>query len=225
MTVLRRAFAVLPVGALAVMVAATPAGAAVLKTNTCVLYVKDKPTMTILGVGFTPGGSVNLATSSEAKPAPVPFATSSVLPTGRFGTNTTPPPFSSPRLDQESFTLIGVDATNPTAFGTTSFQVARFGLKASPAPKRPTARIRYTARGFTPGKTVYIHFRYRGVTRRTVSLGKAKGVCGIASKRMRALPTAALFGVWTTYTNQSKTAPRKQPYWQDSFEVCRGACA
>ena len=81
----------------------------------------------------------------------------------------------------------------------------RFGLTTKPSPKRPTSKVTYTARGFTTGKRVYIHFRFGGVTRRTVSLGVAKGPCGIASKRMRALPTKARYGQWTSYTNQSKT--------------------
>ncbi|MDP1848466.1 MAG: hypothetical protein Q8K79_11805 [Solirubrobacteraceae bacterium] len=223
MSALRRALAVLCLGALGTA-AAAPAGAATLTTAACVPYVRDQPTMTIIGTGFTPGGSVTLASATKSKPAPAPFATSTVLPNGNFVTRTMPPPFSSRRRTQESFTLVGLDATNPAAFGTTLFEVVRFGLTTSPMPRLPTSRVRYTARGFTPGKRVYVHFRFRGVTRRTVSLGVAKGPCGIASRRMRALPTQALYGPWTTYTNQFRTAPRKKPYWQDAFEICRGRC-
>ena len=224
MTALRRALAVLCLGALATAAAVAPAGAATLTTDACVRYVRNQPTMTIVGTGFTPGGSVALASSTRTRTTPVPFSSSPVLPNGGFVTRTLPPPFSSPSRNQESFTLLGVDATNPTAFGTTQFQVVRFGMTTSPTPRRPTSRIRYTARGFTSGKRVYVHFRFRGVTRRTVSLGVARGPCGIASQRMRALPTKTLYGPWTTYTNQFRTAPRKRPYWQDSFEICRTTC-
>lgn len=221
MTALRRALAVLAVGAPAAAAAATPAGAAALQTDTCVRYVAGQPTMSIVGTGFTPGGSVTLASSTKAKPSPTAFASSPVLANGGFLQRTLPPAFSSPNRTIESFTLVGIDATNPAAFGTTPFQVVRFGLTTKPTPRRPTSRVTYTARGFETGKRVYVHFRFRGATRRTVSLGVAKGPCGIASRRTRALPTRALYGAWTTYTNQSRRSPRALPYWKDSFTIFR----
>ena len=221
MTVLRRALAVLPVGALATLAAAAPASAAVLKTDPCVRYVAGQETMPIVGTGFTPGGSVTIAAATKTKPTPAPFNSSPVLPNGNFLKTSRPPAFSSPNRNLESFTLIGLDAANPAAFATTTFRVVRFGLTTTPTPRRPTSRVTYAGRGFVTGKRVYVHFRYRGVTRRTVSLGVAKGTCGIASKRMRALPTKALYGSWTTYTNQSRTSPRKLPYWKDSFTIYR----
>ena len=224
MTAVRRALAVLPLGALAAAAAAAPAGAADIKTDACVRYVAGQPTMNILGTGFTPNGFVTLATATKAKPAPATFSSSVVLPTGAFLKATLPPPFSSPKRNLESFTLVGVDSTNPAApiLATFPFKVARFGLTTSPTPKRPTTRVAYTARGFTTGKRVYIHFRFGGVTRRTVSLGVAQGPCGIASKRMDALPTKARYGTWTSYTNQSrKFSAGTRPAWKDSFRIYR----
>lgn len=222
MTVLRRALAVLPVGALAAAAAAAPAGAAAIKTDACVRYVAGQPTMTIIGAGFTPNGFVSLATATKAQPAPAVFSSSPLEGTGAFLKSTMPPAFSSINRNLESFTLIAADNANPAApiLATTPFQVVRFGLKTSPTPRRPTSRVRYTARGFTTGKPVYVHFRFAGVTRRTVSLGVAKGVCGIATKRMRALPTKARYGQWTTYTNQSKAFKAStRPAWKDSFTI------
>jgi hypothetical protein len=91
-----------------------------------------------------------------------------------------------------------------------------------PNPKGPRQAVTYTARGFTPGKTVYAHFRYGGITRRTVSLGVAKGVCGIATKRMRALPTKVRYGSWRAYIDQSKKFSFKtRPQWIDPFRITR----
>ncbi len=224
MTVSRRALAVLPLGALAAAAVASPAGAAVVKTDPCVRYVAGQPTMTIIGAEFTPNGSVSLASVSKTKPTPSPFASSPVQATGIFLQSAQPPSFSSPNRTLESFTLIAADNTNPAApiLASTPFALVRFGLTAKPSPKRPTSRITYTARGFTTGKPVYIHFRFGGVTRRTVSLGLAKGPCGIASKRMRALPTKARYGQWTSYTNQSKRfSPATRPAWKDAFTIFR----
>ncbi|HEV2777565.1 MAG TPA: hypothetical protein VGV90_18390 [Solirubrobacteraceae bacterium] len=221
MTVLRRALAVLPIGALAAAAAAAPAGAATLGTDACVRYVAGQETMTIVGTGFTPGAFVTLSSATKAKPAPATFSSSTVLPNGGFLKTTTPPPFSSPNRNLETFALFGLDTTNPALIATTPFQVVRFGLKSNPTPRRPSSRVTYTARGFTAGKRVYVHFRFAGRTRRTVSLGIARGPCGIASERMRALPTRARYGTWTTYTNQSRTSARALPYWKDSFTIYR----
>jgi hypothetical protein len=223
MTVVRRALAVLPIGALAIAAAAAPAGAATVRTDACVRYVAGQPTMTIIGTGFNANGLVSLSTITKAKPTPAVFSSSSALANGGFLKTTTPPPFSSINRNLETFALVATDTTNPAApiLATTPFQVVRFGLTTSPTPRRPTSRVTYTARGFATGKPVYVHFRLRGVTRRTVRLGMAKGPCGIVSRRMRALPTKALYGTWTSYTNQSRTSVRKLPYWKDSFTIFR----
>ncbi len=223
MTALRRALAVLPIGALAAAAAAAPAQAAAIKTDACVRYVAGEPTMTIIGAGFTPNGFVSLASISKTNPAPAVFSSSSSEGTGAFLKTALPPAFSAPNRTQETFGLVATDNTNPAAplIATTTFQVVRFGLTTKPTPRRPTSRVTYTARGFTTGKPVYVHFRFGGVTRRTVSLGVAKGVCGIASKRMRALPTRARYGQWTSYTNQSRKSARSLPYWKDSFTIFR----
>ena len=224
MTVSRRALAVLPLGALAAAAVASSAGAAAVRTDPCVRYVAGQPTMTIIGADFTPNGSVTLASLSKTKPTPATFASSTVQPTGVFLRTSLPPAFSSSARNLESFTLVAADNTNPAApiRATTAFQVVRFGLTAKPAPRRPTTRVTYTARGFTPGKPVYIHFRFGAITRRTVSLGIAKGPCGIAARRMRALPTKARYGLWTSYTNQTKKfSARTRPAWKDSFTIFR----
>ncbi|MEA2666694.1 MAG: hypothetical protein QOI11_3638 [Candidatus Eremiobacteraeota bacterium] len=224
MTALRRALAVLPIGALAAATAAAPAGAATIATDPCVRYVSGQPTMPIIGTGFTPNGFVSLSSITKANPTPSAFASSAVLANGGFLKTALPPAFSSPNRNVETFGLVATDNTNPAApiLATTTFSVVRFGLKTTPTPKRPTSRVTYTARGFTTGKPVYVHFRFGGITRRTVSLGVAKGVCGTASKRMRALPTKARYGQWTTYTNQSKKFKAStRPAWKDSFTIFR----
>lgn len=224
MTVLRRALAVLPVSAVVAATAAAPSGAATIQTDACARYVAGQATMTIIGAGFTPNGSVSLSTITKAAPTPTVFSSTGVLATGAFLKTTLPPPFSSPTRNKESFLLVATDSSNPAAplLATTPFQVVRFGSTTSPSPKRPISKVTYTARGFATGKHVYIHFRFGGKTRRTVDLGVAKGPCGITSKRMRALPTRARYGVWTTYTDQKKKfSANTRPAWKDSFTIFR----
>ena len=234
MPAVRRGLAALPVAALAMAV--PPAQAADVKTLPCVPYVSGQPTMPLAASGFTPGGIVTLYTSTPSNPAPRILTTARLdalggflsLPAGQAAPGVTPhqqpPPFASPKRNLQTFTLFAEDRSNPAApiLASTTFQVVRFGMTRSPNPKRPRQTVKYTARGFLPGKRVYAHFRYRGVTRRTVSLGIAKGLCGITSRRMRALPTNVRYGDWRAYIDQSRRfSVRTRPQWIDPFTITR----
>ena len=222
MSVTRRCPGPLAVAALAL--AAPPAGAAEIKTFPCVPYTAGELTMPIGGTGFVPGRSVTVSTSTPSSPAPVTLTSSIADPTGAFAKVTTPPPFRDSRTHLQSFTLIGSDTTNPAApiLAAFPFQVVRFGTTTDPAPRRPSQRVTYTARGFAPGRAVYIHFRFAGKTRRSVRLGVAKAPCGIVSRRMRALPTRSRPGTWSAYTSQARRfSPSTRPMWKSTFTIFR----
>lgn len=220
MSVVRRALAVLPVASL--VMAAPSADAAEIKTLPCVPYIAGQQTMPVVAAGFVPGNFVTVYTNTVGAPAPRTLTSSPVDATGGFATTTFPPPFTKTNGSLETFNLIAADEKNAAApiIATTPFQVVRFGLTRTPTPKRPTSRVTVTARGFAPGKQIYAHFRYGGVTRRTVSIGVAKGACGIATKRMRALPTKTRYGSWRAYIDQSKRFSLKtRPQWIDPFQI------
>lgn len=234
MSAVRRALAVLP--AAAVVTAAPSAGAAEIKTFPCVSYISGQQTMPVAAAGFTPGGLVTLYTNSRAATTPRILLSVRVNAVGGFQTATLPPPFTRSGDNLETFNLIAEDKTDPAApvIAIAPFQVVRFGMTRSPEPKRPGQAVTYTARGFLPGKRVYAHFRHggrtnsdergwrRATTRRTVSLGIAKGPCGITSKRMRALPTRVRYGSWRVYVDQSRRfSMRTRPQWIDSFSISR----
>jgi len=222
MSAVRRALAVLPVAAVAM--AAPSAQAAEIKTLPCVPYVAGQQSMPIVAAGFTPGSFVTVYTNTTANPTPRILTSSRLDALGGFQLATLPPPFTKTNGNLETFNLIVEDKTNPAApiIAAVPFQVVRFGMTRNPTPKRPRQRVTYTARGFTPGKPVYAHFSFKGVTRRTVSLGTAKGPCGITSKRMRALPTKVRYGAWRAYIDQTKTFSAKtRPQWIDPFTITR----
>ena len=102
----------------------------------------------------------------------------------------------------------------------TQFEVVRFGLSQAPAAQYPGQPVTYTARGFRPGKPVYMHFRFAGRTRRTVKLGIAAAPCGIVSRTMSALPTKILYGPWQAHVDQTKRfSARTRPQWIDTFTI------
>jgi len=204
--------------------AAPSAQAAEIKTLPCVPYVAGQQSMPVVAAGFTPGSFVTVYTNTTANPTPRILTSSRLDALGGFQLATLPPPFTKTNGNLETFNLIVEDKTNPAApiIAAVPFQVVRFGMTRNPTPKRPRQRVTYTARGFTPGKPVYAHFSFKGVTRRTVSLGTAKGPCGITSKRMRALPTKVRYGAWRAYIDQTKTFSAKtRPQWIDPFTITR----
>lgn len=210
MLVSRRFLAASSAAALAA--AAGGAGAAsaaptIATKNACVanLGLGGAMTLPLIGSGFTPNGVVVLQTSTTAKPAPTNLASVSADPNGNIASRVDPPAFSSNSTVDQSFNLIATEAANPANTATAKFRQVRFGFDAQPSTGRPSRRVRYTARGFLPGKPVYAHFRFRGKTRRNVKIGVAGPPCGIASKTMRLLPTKTRFGTWMVYMDQVPT--------------------
>ena len=222
MLVLRRV--TLAAAAAAPLLAAPGAHAAEIRTLPCVAYVAGDETLPILGSDFTPNGLVRVFTNSAASRTPRALVLSPVNALGAFTTSTLPPPFVPPNRNRQRFNLIGYDTTNPAApiVAMSRFEIVRFGLTRSPLPSRPRQRVTFTARGFRPGRPVYVHFRFAGRTRRTVNLGIARPPCGIASKRLPALPARIRYGTWETYVDQTRRfSQRTRPRWVDTFGITR----
>ena len=162
-------------------------------------------TLPLTGSGFTPNGVVALQTSTSSNPAPKNLTNVNADASGNIASRVDPPAFKSASTVQQTFHLIAIEAANPANTATATFRQVRFGFDARPSTGRPARRVTYTARGFLPGKPVYAHFRFRGRTRRNMRIGVAHAPCGIASKKMRLLPTKTRFGTWTIYMDQAPT--------------------
>jgi len=57
--------------------------------------------------------------------------------------------------------------------------------------------VRFIARGFTDGTSVYAHYVRKGRHRKTVLLGAAQGPCGRIDVRRRQFPFTPAVGRWT----------------------------
>lgn len=191
------AWASLPAFVLVVTVA--PAGAATIATTTpCVTSFGGVKSVGLVGTGFTPGRAVLVrATNPDIRTpslmAEVQADAAGNVPAGTMGM---PALFSSFSAVDETFTLNARDDRGIEAAPSTFRQVF-FGFRAVPDEAKPGGTVRYTARGFVPGRAVYAHFRFAGRTRADVRLGVAKAPCGIVSRRMRQLPAKARVGRWT----------------------------
>jgi hypothetical protein len=190
-------------------VAAGPAAAGTVMTLPCNVSAGVERTVPIRGAGFTPGQLVRLSYTSPRLSAPS-FATAvQADAAGNFVTTAFPAPFVSTRKTEQVFGLVAEDPVDPARNATTTFRQVRFGVSVVPSRTRPNRKVRYTARGFPVGRDVYIHYRFRGRTRRTVKLGTATSPCGKRSRRMRLLPTRRRFGTWQVYIDQRPTYSRR----------------
>jgi hypothetical protein len=185
---------------------ATQASAATISTTIpCVanLGFSGALTLPLAGTGFTPNAAVTIRTSSPSDPTVKELTVVRTDGAGNVSTpRIDPPALHSLTTVQQAFTLLATDNTNPAIRAITTFRQVRFGFDANPSTGRPTRKVKYTARGFLPGKPVYAHFRFGGITRRDVNLGVASSPCGTVVKRMRLLPTKTRFGTWTIYMDQ-----------------------
>jgi hypothetical protein len=194
---------------------AAPAGAATVVVPPCVVDYGGSPaipSIPIGGTGWTPNGGVNIQYASKANTTPQLLGSTGtdgagniVDVNGNIGAHAFPIPFKSASTNQQTFYLAVADAVNPAITAATQFQQVRFGLTANPSKAHATRKVHYSAGGFTPGVSIYMHFRYHGKTKRNLRLGKAKAPCGTAKRKLRLLPTKVRYGTWKVYVDQSKT--------------------
>ena len=204
--------------------AATAAAATLAVPVGCVLFNGSfsDPAILILGSGYTPGGFVTISTSTKSKPTRQFLALVRADAAGNIplGTATPAAPFNSSKTRDQTFNLIATESANPAIVGVTRFRQVRAGYNREPEPTKPRQQVKHVLRGFIGGGTIYAHFRHGGKTRVTKSLGQATGPCGIASRKMRALPTKSRLGTWKVFVDHKKTYSRNtRPQARLSFKV------
>jgi hypothetical protein len=188
----------------ALAVAAVPAGAATITVPPCVADVGVVRTLPVTGTGFTPGQSVRL---NYLHPLFGSRVAGGVLAdaAGNFTYAAFPAPFANFSTQEQSFGLQAIDGANPALTATANFRQVRFGATVFPNRGRASTKVRYTVRGFLPGRNVYAHFRFAGKTRRNLKIGNPAAPCGIVARRSRLIPARARAGVWNVYFDQRKT--------------------
>jgi hypothetical protein len=221
MTALRRILAVASSTA-AMLALAGPARAATLATSPCVRTINSAGKVPITATGFTPGSLVTVQYATKTNLVPSYLTSGTADPAGNFTTTANAPGFNPFSRQLQMFGISAADNLKPAVVATTTYEQVRVGYTTNPATGKPTRNAVHTVRGFPPASTVYLHFRFEGQTKRNVKVGTAKGVCGIASKRMRLLPTRSHPGLWTVYADQQRTFSKTtRPQLKSSFRITR----
>jgi hypothetical protein len=170
-------------------------------------YVAGRP-VPVSGIGFTPGARVSLtgdvsgsvvADSLGAFEAQVPAPANPTLRPRRFSVGAT----------EEGD---GAVSAPPVRFPVVREILA--GNYASAISGPPGERTTWRFAGFTAGRPIFGHFRYRGRTVRTYRFGVARGVCGTLTTRAPRVPVTARRGRWQLQMDQARrfdpaTEPRR----------------
>ena len=200
----RRTGAALAVAGLAAALVPTSAQAAELVAPECGRVIPGQRSIPIQGTGFTPNSFVTLRTADGQTIGSAPTAAD-----GSFAGAFSGPPFAS-GVERQALTLLGTDAQGLAA-PPIPFAVVKI-TATLPARARPTSRVRHRVYGFDSGRTVYLHVRRGGRTRGTFKVSRARGACGIASRRMRYMPLRRYSsGTYDYFFQQSRRYDRTKP--------------
>ncbi|MGI8844787.1 MAG: hypothetical protein ACR2HC_01190 [Thermoleophilaceae bacterium] len=220
----KRRFAV-PAAVLVVATAiAAPAtaGAATLRADKPCYGGGDK--LTLLGEGFTPGGTVNLTTNGTTTPLVAsradtrrPGLIRAVAPVLPLTTGTTRTQIFS-----------ATDVTNPALTASTPVKRSIVRVLVKPANAGPSKRRRFSARGFTTGTTLYRHV-VRGRAVSNSRQGRLKTACRTLSfKRVlfRKTPGSGTYKVqFDTSRKYSSTRAQRVVFRVRVYRIARRSSA
>jgi hypothetical protein len=175
-------------------------GASIAAQGSC--FVSSRP-VPIAGAGFTPGAFASL--SGDA------FGGAQADAAGNLVTAVTAPPATT--IAPRTVTVTASDGANAANTAATRFPVVRdLFITNAPVSGRPRQRTTWRFAGFQPGRPIYGHFRFDGVTRRNFRFGRATGPCGTLVRRAPRVPVGTLrSGAWILQVDQRRTYRRTAP--------------
>jgi hypothetical protein len=215
--------------AAALAASAPAASAATLSAGTpCARYVPSlagEEWIPVTGTGFTPNGdpgnntlALNYDNGDLAGFAPAG-------PDGSFSANLLMPTdfISSDAGRQKTYTLTATDRETPGLSASTQVTLVRVGVELKPTGARrdPRKPVSWSVYGAPTGRTIYAHWTFAKRQRATRRLGRARGACGIARKRMPVIPTVPRRGTWTVYLTPARKLVRRDALFSVSISVFR----
>jgi hypothetical protein len=210
-------------------VTASIASAATLTVGTpCARYVPGlagEQWIPVAGSGFTPNtdpafDSVQLSYSNGDLGDYAPLAAD-----GSFLTNVFMPTefISDSAGRKKTYTLTATDQVTPGLTASAPITFIRAGVTTKPARVRRNVRrkVRWSVFGAPTGARMFAHWTFKGRKRATRKLGRARGACGIARKRMPFVPARPRAGIWRVYFTRGKRYSRKRALFRVDLSVYR----
>ena len=187
--------------AVAVLAAPAAANAATLGVIPQKACYRAGENVLIGGSGYTPNGTVQVNSDGRA------VGTANSNATGAFSGALQLGVPSGERLK----TYTAIDTTTPASTGNQAslqLRVSRLGVSVKPNSGRPGRVVRIKARGFTTGKTLYMHI-VRGHKRLNRRVGKLKGACHKLSVRKKVFSRHTRTGTYTVQFDSKRHYSKK----------------
>ena len=208
------------------LVCGSAEAATIAPTEACYRYVPDlagKSWVGLTGSGFTPGTDPTLNGVRLDWPDSEVAGFTPLAADGSFsGAFSMPIDF----IRRESgfikrYTITAIDKTNPAITAATELTFVRAGVSTKPRQVRGDLhrRVRWSAYGAPTGSTVHAHWTFKGRRYATRTLGRAKGACGVAHKRLPLLPPATRRGTWRIYFTGSKRLKRGDAFFRLDLRI------
>ena len=208
-------------------VTASTASAATLTVGTpCARYVPGlagEQWIPVGGSGFTPNTdprftAVDLTYTNGDLGAYTPLAAD-----GSFLTNVFMPTefISSSSGRKKTYTLTATDRNTPGLTASAQVTLVRAGVTTKPARVRRNVRrkVRWSVFGAPTGARIFAHWTFKGRKRATRKMGRARGACGIARKRMPFVTARPRTGIWKVYFTRGKRYSRKRTLFRVDVSV------
>jgi hypothetical protein len=224
----RPAVAAAAVAAIAAVAPATASAATLTVGTSCARYVPGlagEQWIPVTGTGFTPNtdpafNSVELTYTSGDLGGYAPLAADGSLATNVF----MPTEFiSSSSGRTKTYTLTANDRATPGLTASAQVTLVRAGVTTKPARVRRNVRrkVRWSVFGAPTGARMYAHWTFKGRKRATRRMGRARGACGIARKRMPFVAARPRSGIWRVYFTRGKRYSRKRALFRVDLNVYR----
>jgi hypothetical protein len=152
----------------------------------------------MLGGGYTPNGSVNIAidgTSLGNLPTDPAGSLAGQITLGRL-------------KGVKAHSIVATDSANPALTAATTFFGTTRQVTVKPKRARAGKKLKIKGYGFLKSGNAYMHVRGNGYSADT-KVGNPKGVCGTWSKRRHIVPSFASSGVYSVQFDQRKRYSRK----------------
>jgi hypothetical protein len=226
---MKRALTALATGAALTAVAASSAGAATIAPGTaCARYVPSlagAEWVPISGSGFTPNSdpannTVELNWTNGDLGGFTPAAADGSFSIGVF----MPSEFIRSSTGRtKTYTLTATDRLTPGLVASTNVTFVRVGAAVRPARVRRNLgrTVRWSVWGPPTGARIYMHWTFKGRRYAVRTLGRARGACGIAHKRLPFLPAAPRTGTWKVFFTAGRKLRRSRALFRIDLSVIR----
>ena len=179
----------------------------------------------LTGAGFTANTDPSLANvqvtwSDGSLAGNTPLAADGSFPPSGF---LMPTDFIGARSHVKTYTATATDQTTPGLTASTEVNFVKPDVTTSPSSLRSNLarKVTWSVYAAAPGKSVYLHWTFKGKKYATRKLGKADSPCGTLKAKAPFLPVTPRVGTWKVYVSDSKKFSKKKYFFRYDLTVFR----